>query len=183
MRASSLRFIPTDFAGVVLVEPERHADERGYFARSFCTEEFAAAGLTADFPQSSLSFNRVAGTVRGMHFQRPPHAETKLVRCARGAIFDVVVDLRPGEATNGQWRGFELTAENSHALYIPPGLAHGFQTLEDASEVLYMITPAFRPGQDDGLRPDDPTIGLSWPLPVSVISGKDRAWPLLGDRV
>lgn len=175
-------FEQTDLAGVVLVRPERLADARGYFTRTYCAEEFAAGGLRAAFPQTSLSFNISRGTVRGMHFQRDPHAETKLVRCARGAILDVVVDLRPGSATYLAWRGFELSAANGVALYIPEGFAHGFQTLEDETEVAYAITPAFAPGHGDGVRFDDPAIDVRWPLPVAVISDRDRDWPLVGRR-
>lgn len=176
-----MRFAPTDLAGLVLVHPERHVDERGYFVRTFSAEDFAAAGLVSAFAQESLSFNAKAGTVRGMHYQRAPHGETKLVRCARGAIFDVAVDLRPDEPTYLQWRGFELSAENGLALYIPGGFAHGFQTLADASEVAYAITPAFVPGFGDGVRFDDPAADVRWPLPVGVIAEKDRAWPLLAE--
>lgn len=176
-----MRYERLDLAGLVLVHPERHADERGYFVRVFCAEEFAREGLVTDFPQASLSFNHRAGTVRGMHFQLPPHSETKLVRCTRGAIQDVVVDLRPHSATFRQWRGFRLSAENGLALYIPDGFAHGFQTLADATEIAYSITPPFAPGAGAGLRWDDPALGIGWPLPVTVIADKDRTWPLLAD--
>lgn len=175
-----MRFERTDLAGLVLVHPERHVDERGYFVRTFSAEDFAAEGLVASFPQESLSFNAKAGTVRGMHYQKAPHGETKLVRCARGAIFDVAIDLRPAEPTYLQWRGFELSAENGLSLYIPDGFAHGFQALADESEVAYAITPAFVPGAGAGVRHDDPAIDLRWPLPVSVISDKDRSWPSFG---
>ena len=175
-----MRFEPTGFSGLVLVRPERHADERGYFTRTFCAEEFGAQGLVGLFPQQSLSFNRTRGTLRGMHFQRAPHEETKLVRCARGAILDAVVDLRPDQPTYLRWQGFELTAANGDALYIPAGFAHGFQTLADDTEVAYAITPAFAPGSGSGVRYDDPAIDVRWPLRVGVISDKDRAWPLIG---
>jgi dTDP-4-dehydrorhamnose 3,5-epimerase len=174
-----VRFERTAFAGLVAVHPERRADERGYFARTFCVEEFARESLKTGFPQMSLSFNAKAGTVRGMHYQRDPHAETKLVRCARGAILDVVVDLRPDEPTFRQWCGFELSAKNGIALYIPEGFAHGFQTLTDETEVAYAITPSFVPGAGVGLRWDDPAINVRWPQPISVISERDGAWPLL----
>lgn len=174
-----MRFEPTGIAGLVLVRPERHADERGHFARTFCEEEFAAAGLATRFPQSSLSHNVRAGTVRGLHFQREPHAETKLVRCAQGAIVDVVVDLRADQPTYRHWRAFDLSAANGHALYIPEGLAHGFQTLADETEVAYAITPSFVPGAGAGIRPDDPALAIRWPRPVTVVSDRDRAWPLL----
>jgi dTDP-4-dehydrorhamnose 3,5-epimerase len=174
-----MRFEQTDIDGLVRVLPERHVDTRGYFARVFCADEFAAAGLASFFPQTSVSFNVGAGTIRGMHYQTAPHAETKLVRCIRGAILDVVVDLRPDQPSFRQWRAFELTAVNGYALYIPEGFAHGFQTLRDETEVAYAITPAFVPDAGAGLRPDDPALAILWPLPVNVISEKDLSWPLL----
>lgn len=177
-----MRFERTDLAGLVLVRPVRHRDERGYFVRTFSADAFAAEGLRADFVQRSLSWNERAGTVRGMHFQRAPHGETKLVRCARGAIHDVVVDLRPDEPTYLAWRGFQLTAENGDALYIPDGFAHGFQALADDTEVDYAISPAYVPEAGAGFRYDDPAIDVRWPLPVGVISAKDTAWPLLAAR-
>lgn len=175
-----MRYERAELDGVVVVHPERHEDERGHFVRTFCTEEFSREGLVAAFPQSSLSFNRRAGTVRGLHHQLPPHGETKLVRCARGAILDVVVDIRPGSPTYRQWRGFRLTAANGLSLYIPDGFAHGFQTLEDDTEVSYSITPPYAPGTAAGLRWDDPAIAVQWPLPISTIAEKDRTWPYLG---
>ncbi|MCA0246926.1 MAG: dTDP-4-dehydrorhamnose 3,5-epimerase [Proteobacteria bacterium] len=175
-----MRFEKTVFEGVYTVHPERHADERGYFVRAFCEEEFSRAGLREHFPQTSFSFNVKAGTVRGMHFQRPPNAETKLVRCVRGGVLDVVVDLRPDQSTYCQWRGFSLSAENGVALYIPEGFAHGFQTLEDNSELAYAITPSFVPGVAEGIRWNDPMIDVKWPLPISTISERDTTWTLLG---
>lgn len=174
-----MKFERTDIAGLVLVHPERHADERGYFVRTVCESELAEEGLISHFPQSSLSFNAKAGTVRGMHYQVAPNAETKLVRCARGKIFDVVVDLRANERTYLQCRAFELSAENGIALYIPEGLAHGFQTLADDSEVSYSITPSFVPGYSRGVCWDDPAINVRWPQPISVISRRDETWPPL----
>ena len=174
-----MKFERTRFSGLVLVHSERSADERGYFARVFCEEEFAREGLQVRFPQTSLSFNLKAGTVRGMHFQRTPHAETKLIRCSRGVIFDVLVDLRPEEPTFCQWQGFGLSAENNVAIYVPKGFAHGFQTLVDESEVMYAITPSFVPGFGAGVRWDDPAIDIRWPLPISVINERDSAWPLI----
>lgn len=174
-----MRFERTAFAGLVVVHPERHIDERGYFVRIFCEGEFAREDLQTRFPQTSLSFNVRAGTVRGMHYQHAPHAETKLLRCTRGAIFDVVVDLRSDEPTFRKWCGFELSAENGIALYIPEGFAHGFQTLVGETEVAYAITPSFVPGAAAGLRWYDPAIDIRWPQPISVISERDGAWPLL----
>lgn len=170
-------FTPARLAGLVLVTMERQEDERGWFARSWCAREFAAHGLAAGLAQTSLSFNRHRGTVRGMHFQRPPHAEAKLVRCIRGAIWDVALDLRPHCATHGQWQAFELSAENGRGLYLPPGFAHGFQTLQEESEVLYQISGFYAPEAADGVRPDDPAFGIAWPLPVASIAPRDTLWP------
>lgn len=173
-----MKFHDTELADARLIEPERHSDDRGYFARVACVAEFAAAGIEADYPQASVSHNARAGTLRGMHFQRPPHAEAKVVRVTRGAVFDVIIDLRPQSPTFRRWQGFELGVENGRMLYIPKGFAHGFQTLEDETDVLYLITPAFVPGHGDGVRFDDPAFAIDWPRPVRVIAEKDRSWPL-----
>lgn len=170
-------FTPAPLAGLYLVAPERHEDERGWFARSWCAREFAARGLDAGLAQTSLSFNRHQGTLRGMHFQRPPHAEAKLVCCVRGAIWDVALDLRPDSPTRGRWQGFELSAENGCALYLPEGFAHGFQTLQAESEVLYQISSFHAPEAAAGVRYDDPAFAIAWPLPVTSISPRDAAWP------
>lgn len=172
-------FTPTPLAGAVLVDLERKTDERGFFARSFDRAEFAAAGLEPAVEQGNVSYNVRAGTLRGMHWQVAPATEAKLVRCTSGAILDQVVDLRPDSPTYLQSFAVELSAENRTALYVPPMLAHGFQTLVDATEVAYLMSGAYTPGTDRGLRHDDPALGLSWPLPVSVLSDKDAAWPLL----
>ncbi|CAO4175520.1 dTDP-4-dehydrorhamnose 3,5-epimerase family protein [Methylorubrum populi] len=163
--------------GLFLVQPEPHADERGFFARTHCEEEFAGHGLIGRFAQSSVSFNHRRGTVRGMHFSREPHAETKLVRCTSGAIHDAVVDLRPGSPTYLRTEQVTLSARNRHALYIPAGLAHGFQTLMDETEILYMIDRPFVATAADGLRWNDPAFALSWPEPVTVIAARDLAFP------
>lgn len=173
-----MKFHDTELADARLIEIERHADQRGYFARVACTAEFAAAGIEAEYPQASVSHNTRAGTVRGLHFQRAPHAEAKVVRVTRGAVWDVILDLRPESPTFRRWQGFELSAENGRMLYIPKGFAHGFQTLEDMSDMLYLITPPFVPGHGDGLRPDDPAFAIDWPLPFTEITEKDRSWPL-----
>ncbi len=159
------------------VRLEPHVDERGFFARSFCGDEFAAHGLPAVFEQSSLSHNSRARTLRGMHFQAAPHAEKKFVRCVSGAIVDVAVDLRPGSPTRGQWVSETLTAENGIGLYIGAGMAHGFQTLEDQSTVLYQITPAFKPGYGLGARWNDPAFGIEWPLADPILSERDASYP------
>lgn len=173
-------FRETKLAGAFVVEPERLADERGFFARTWCRREFADRGLSADLAQCNVSFNTRKGTVRGMHYSVAPHAEVKLVRCTRGAIRDVIVDLRPDSPTFRQWAGAELSAENGRALYIPEGLAHGFQTLEDGTEVFYQMSDFFHPECARGVRWDDPAFGLAWPLPISVISEKDLGFATFG---
>ncbi len=170
-------FTPTQLDGLWLVEMERRVDERGYFARAWCAREFAEHDLEARLAQVSLSFNPRRGTLRGMHYQRPPHAEAKLVRCVRGAIWDVAIDLRVRSPTRGRWQGFELSAENGRALYIAEGFAHGFQTLAADTEVLYLISAFHAPDAAAGVRYDDPAFAIPWPLPVSCISPRDAAWP------
>jgi dTDP-4-dehydrorhamnose 3,5-epimerase len=170
-------FTPTELDGAWLIDLDLKGDERGFFARTFCEREFAEQGLQTRFPQHSLSQSATKGTLRGMHFQRPPHAEVKLVACARGAVLDVIIDLRPASATFRRWLGVELSAANRRRLYIPEGFAHGFQTLVDDCEVSYLISAFYEPTAASGVRHDDPAFGVVWPLPVSVISDKDRAWP------
>ncbi len=170
-------FNETRLAGTYVVELERHEDERGYFARTFGADEFGRAGLNPAVAQCSTSFNRLAGTVRGLHFQAPPHAECKLVRCTRGAIFDVAVDLRKSSPTYCQWFAVELTPDGGRMLYIPEGLAHGFQALEDETEVAYQISAEYAPTHAGGVRWDDPVFGIQWPLAVTTISERDREYP------
>jgi dTDP-4-dehydrorhamnose 3,5-epimerase len=170
-------FTPTRLAGLWLVEIEPRVDERGHFARTWCAREFAEHGLDTRLAQASVSFNRRRGTLRGMHFQHPPHAEVKLVRCTRGALWDVAIDLRPDSPTYCGWQGFELTAENAAALYIPEGFAHGFQTLADDTEVFYQMSTFYAPEAAAGVRYDDPAFGIDWPLPVRTIAPRDAAWP------
>lgn len=172
-----MRFLTTALPGVWLIEPEPIRDDRGFFARTFCAREFAAEGLVADFVQHSTSFSGRKGTLRGMHVQRAPAAEVKLVRCLQGAIWDVAVDLRPESPTYRRWLGVELTAANRRQLYIPAGVAHGHQTLCDDAEVGYLISAFHAPDLAGGVRHDDPAFAIDWPLPVSVISPKDKAWP------
>ncbi|MDT3441342.1 dTDP-4-dehydrorhamnose 3,5-epimerase family protein [Pseudofrankia sp. BMG5.37] len=172
---------PTEIDGVFLVDVEAFTDERGLFARTFCRDEFAAAGLAVDVAQCSVAYNRRAGTVRGMHWAGEPVRETKLVRVTRGALLDVIVDTRPGSPTWLRHVAVELTADNRRALFIDAGLAHGYQTLTDDTEATYQMNVPFQPGHDRGLRHDDPVLGIDWPLPVTVISDKDRSWPLLTD--
>lgn len=168
--------------GAFVLEPEFHQDDRGFFARAFCRREFGERGLEAAVAQCSLSFNRRRGTLRGIHYQAPPGEEAKLVRCTRGAIYDVIVDVRPGSATFGRHTAVELTGDNRLALYVPPGLAHGFQTLADDTELYYQMSEFYAPELGRGFRHDDPVLGIEWPLPVTVISDRDRELPLFADR-
>jgi dTDP-4-dehydrorhamnose 3,5-epimerase len=172
-----MKFRALELAGAYLIAPERVEDERGYFMRTWCRDEFQRNIGDTTFVQSSQSFNRKAGTLRGLHFQAAPHGETKLVRCARGAIFDVIADLRPDSPTYGRWLGCELSGENGHALFIPDGFAHGFQTLEDESEVLYQISSFYNADAARGIRWNDRTLNIRWPLPVGTMSARDREWP------
>jgi dTDP-4-dehydrorhamnose 3,5-epimerase len=175
-----VKFQESPLAGAHTIEMDRREDGRGFFARSYCAEEFAARGLATVMPQSSVSFNARRGTLRGMHYQAEPHAEDKLVRCTAGAIYDVIVDLRPTSPTLWRWFGLELSAANHRALYVPKGLAHGFVTLRDETEVLYMISVPYVAGCERGVRWNDPAIGISWPMAPSVVSARDAAYPLLG---
>jgi dTDP-4-dehydrorhamnose 3,5-epimerase len=162
-------------AYLIQLEPAR--DKRGFFARTFCVKEFASFGLETNYPQHSISFSAHKGTLRGMHYQREPHSEAKLVRCTQGAILDVIIDIRPDSPTYRHWQEFELSSANGHQLYIPKGFAHGFQTLSDNVEVSYLISTPYEPSFADGIRHDDPTFGISWPLAVTEISEKDLHWP------
>ena len=172
-----MKFRPTKFDGAWVIALTELGDERGFFARTFCSETLRSRGLASHFPQHSVSYSSRRGTLRGLHFQRAPHAEVKIVRCLRGAVWDVIVDLRPEAPTFLQWQAFELTAENRLQLYVPKGFAHGFQSLTADAEVSYMISELFVPDAASGVRFDDAAFGISWPLPVSVMSGKDRTWP------
>jgi dTDP-4-dehydrorhamnose 3,5-epimerase len=172
-----MRFETTGLDGAWLVHLEPRQDSRGFFARTFCVNEFGAHGLETAFPQHSISRSFNKGTVRGMHFQREPHAEVKLVRCLNGAIWDVIIDIRPHSPTFRQWRAFELSDENGCQLYIPKGFAHGFQTLSENAEVNYLISEFHAPDASDGVCHDDPAFGITWPLPVTTISEKDLLWP------
>lgn len=169
-------FIETELKGAHIIELERREDNRGFFARTWCQQEFAAHGLVARIVQVNLSYNHTRGTLRGMHFQTAPYAETKLVRAVRGAIYDVIIDLRPDSPTYKRWIGVELTADNHRALYVPEGFAHGFQTLEDHTDVLYEMSAFYTPLAASGLRYNDPAFDITWPLPVSIISERDTSW-------
>lgn len=172
-----MRFTPISIAGASLVEIQPATDERGFFARSFCAREFAAAGLSTSFVQASISYNQRKGTLRGMHFQWPPSRESKLVRCVRGAVHDVILDLRPDSPTYLLHEAVRLDQWNRCALFVPEGVAHGFQTLEDTTEVHYLMDDWFAPGLGDGVRWDDSAFGIHWPLPVACISDRDRTLP------
>jgi dTDP-4-dehydrorhamnose 3,5-epimerase len=174
-----MKFTPTKVAGVWIVDLERHEDDRGWFARTWCAAEFRRRGLNPDLSQCSASFNRRRGTLRGMHWQATPHEEAKLVRCVRGAMFDVALDLRPGSATFKQWAGVELTPENGRALYVPEGCAHGFQTLADDTEVLYQISCPWHPDGARGARWNDPAFAIHWPLAASaILNERDQTFDL-----
>jgi dTDP-4-dehydrorhamnose 3,5-epimerase len=175
-------FEQTRLEGLWLIKPERRGDARGYLTRTFCADEFAGHGLPTDFPQCNTTYNAARGIVRGMHWQAEPRPEGKLVRCTRGAVFDVAVDLRDGSATLHQWVGAILSAENGDALYIPPGFAHGYQTLADDAEIFYQMTEGYDPGLARGARWDDPAFAIAWPLPASVLSDRDQSHPLRSER-
>jgi len=164
--------------GAYMIGLERREDDRGFFARTFCANEFADRGLETGLVQANMSWNPKQGTLRGMHFQRPPHAEVKVIRATRGAIYDVIIDLREDSPTYKRWFGVELTEENRTALYVPKGFAHGFQTLAPDTEVHYLVTEFYTPDAEDGVRWDDPAFGIEWPDPANaIVSPKDAAWP------
>ena len=170
-------FTPTPIPGAVVIAPELLADERGFFARVFCAQEFAARGLIACVEQCNISFNRHRGTVRGLHFQRPPHGEVKLVRCTAGGAYDVIVDLRPQSPTFRRHFAVELDARRRTMLYVPEGVAHGFQTLEDDTELFYQMSAPYHADAAAGVRWNDPAFAIPWPLSVSAISARDRSYP------
>jgi dTDP-4-dehydrorhamnose 3,5-epimerase len=170
-------FKPSELKGAYVLEAERKEDERGYFARTWSEREFCANGIDFVPAQSSISYNRQKGTLRGIHYQTAPYQESKLVRCSYGAIFDVIIDLRSDSPTYKSWIGIELTAANHRMLYIPKDFAHGFQTLTDEAEVLYLMSDAYNPQAERGIRWNDPAFAIAWPVKVGMISEKDRSWP------
>jgi dTDP-4-dehydrorhamnose 3,5-epimerase len=172
-----MRIEPAAVAGVMLVSVEPHVDDRGLFARTYDAATFAAAGLPVNWPQCNVSWNRSRGTLRGMHYQRAPFEESKLVRCTAGRIFDVAIDLRPGSPTYCRWVGVELSRERRNALLIPAGCAHGFLTLEDEAEVFYMMGEVFHPEAAAGVRWNDPAFGIEWPLAPTTMADRDASWP------
>jgi dTDP-4-dehydrorhamnose 3,5-epimerase len=173
---------PTPLAGAALIELKRLEDDRGFFARSFCRQEFLDAGLEPAVEQCNLSFNHHAGTLRGFHYQLEPNAEAKTIRCFRGGIYDVIVDLREDSPTYLQHYGAELTADNRLALHVPKGFGHAYLTLVDGTETMYQVSHPYTPGAERGLRWDEPALGVAWPVPVRHVSAKDASWPLLAPR-
>ena len=174
-------FHKTSLQDAFLIELEKRGDDRGFFARTMCRQEFAAHGLDTDYVQQNTSFSAYKGTIRGMHYQLPPHTEAKLVRCIEGAIVDIIVDLRRDSPTYLKHEKFELTDANRRQLYVPRGFAHAFQAVSDDVEVSYLVSAAYTPAAERGVRFSDPRFGIEWPLPVTVISDKDANWPLLQD--
>lgn len=174
-----MQFTQTKLQGAFIIDLEQKSDDRGFFARTFCAKEFAEQGLKPTVAQGNSSFNYKKGTLRGMHYQVAPATETKLVRCIQGAIYDVIIDMRPDSPTYMKHEGVELTAGNRRTLYVPELFAHGYQTLTDNAEVIYQVGEFYTPGYEKGLRYDDPAFGIEWPLPVSLISEKDAGWPLI----
>ena len=172
-----MEFTETKLTGAWIVDLEEHVDDRGAFARAFCRDEFRAHGLKDVVDQTNMSSNIRAGTLRGMHYQIPPATETKFIRVVQGALYDVIVDLRPSSSTFGEHVGVELSAENRRAFYVPEMFAHGFVTLEDDTVALYQVSGFYTPGYERGMRHDDPALGIDWPHQVNVISEKDAAWP------
>lgn len=172
-------FTETKLSGAFIIDLEKRGDSRGFFARSFCQDEFERHGLVNKVVQTNVSLSKHQGTLRGMHYQEAPYAETKLVRCTQGAIYDVIVDIRPESPTFKQWIGVELSSSNHRMLFVPQNFAHGFITLMDDSEVTYQVSQVYHPGSERGLRYNDPALGIIWPREVNVISDKDASWPYM----
>lgn len=172
-----MKFIETPLKGAYVVELEKRGDERGFFARSFCVDEFKERGLNPTVLQANISGSTKKGTLRGLHYQTAPMAEVKFIRCMKGAVFDVLVDVRPDSPTFKKWYGIELSVDNQKAVYIPEGFAHGHQTLQFDSQIMYMVSQVYSPEHERGIRYNDPAIGVLWPLVPTVMSGKDKAWP------
>ena len=170
-------FRETTLKGAFVIEMEKFEDKRGFFARAWCQKEVEANGLVSRVAETNISFNKRRGTLRGMHYQVAPYEQVKLVRCTAGVIYDVIIDMRPDSPTFRKWTGVELTAENYTMLYVPENFAHGFQTLENNTEVTYQVSQFYSPESERGVRYDDPVFQVEWPLPVEVISEKDIAWP------
>jgi dTDP-4-dehydrorhamnose 3,5-epimerase len=171
-----MQFTETGLEGAWIVDVEPMSDDRGFFGRTWCAKEFAEHGMVADMAQCNVSYNHRKGTLRGLHYQVPPAAEAKFVRCTAGAVHDVIVDVRPGSGTYLRWVGVDLTAENRRALYVPPMFAHGYLTLTDGAEVIYQVSEFYTPGAERGARYDDPAFGIDWPVAIEVVSEKDAGW-------
>ena len=178
-----MQFYTTTLEGAWLIHLEHRRDSRGFFARTFCVQEFATRGLETSYPQHSISFSAHRGTVRGMHYQREPHSEVKLVRCLKGSIWDVIIDIRPNSPTYRRWQGFDLADADGRQLYIPKGFAHGFQTLSDGAEVSYLISEPYDCEAACGIRYDDLSFSIAWPLAITEISAKDASWPNFVDQL
>jgi len=176
-------FTPTPLDGAYLIEPERLSDERGFFARVYCEDEFREAGISFEIVQANVSMNTHKGTVRGMHYQAAPHQEAKCVRCVKGAMYDVIIDLRPESPTFTKWTGVELTEENRQTLFVPEGFAHGFQTLHDNTEVFYLMSAPYEDASGRGVRHNDPKFNINWPIEVRMISEKDNSWPTFDQEI
>ena len=174
-----MKFTETKLKGAFIVEMEKREDPRGFFGRAFCKKEFEALGLNGNILQANASGNPAKGTLRGMHFQNKPFEEVKMIRCTRGAVYDVIIDLRKDSPTHKQWIGVELSVENAKLLYIPEGFAHGYLTLKDDSDVFYLVTQYYAPGSDSGVRYNDPAFKIEWPkdVPIKLMTDKDRNWP------
>jgi len=172
-----MKFHETKLKGAFIIDIQELGDERGFFARAWCKREMQEHGLSADLAQANVSLSTKKGTMRGMHYQISPHEESKLIRCTRGSLYDVIVDLREDSPTFKEWIGVELTADNHRMLFVPEGFAHGFVTLEDDTEAYYLVTEFYTPGAEQGLRYNDPNLGIEWPVTVTVISEKDASWP------
>lgn len=172
-----MKFHQTTLKDAMLIDLERRGDDRGFFARTFCVDEFAANGLPTEFVQQNTSYSANKGTLRGMHFQRAPHGEDKLIRCLRGAIVDIIIDLRPDSPTFKKWEAFELNDENKRQLLVPKGFAHGFQTVSDNVEVTYLVSAKYTPSAEGGVRWNDPAFAITWPLAPTDMSDKDKTWP------
>ena len=170
-------FKETTLRNAFLIEIEKREDQRGFFARTWCKREFAANNLNVNLVQANIAVSKKRGMLRGMHYQAAPYEEAKLVRCTTGAIFDVIIDLRPDSSTYKQWVGFELTGESHRMIYVPEGFAHGYQTLTEHAEVFYQVSQVYSPESERGVRYDDPAFGIKWPVEALVISDKDKSWP------
>jgi len=175
-----MRFETTEIEGAFVIDLEPIGDDRGFFARSYCADEFARNGIDAVFVQENVGFSHRRGTMRGLHFQHPPHDEVKLVRCTRGSVWDVALDLRPRSGSAGRWVGVELAGDNHRMLVVPEGCAHGYLTLTDGAEVRYLTSRPYAPEAADGVRYDDPAFAIAWPVAVEVVSEQDRSWALRG---